>query len=191
MRQKAGKEARRGMLRFAGKEQEALNQKFNELYRYYRNLMFHVAYGILNDVPDAEDAVQQAFLSIYKNLKKISEIQCPKTRSFVVIITERKAIDLLRSRKRHSTVELNEDIAGITIRMPGEYGLSGAMARLPARYREVLLLRFDNGFSTKEVASMLGMSLTATQKTITRAKEMLRKELEKEEADDERTRTDG
>ena len=55
------------MLRFAGKEQETLNQKFNELYRYYRNLMFHVAYGILNDVPDAEDAVQQAFLSIYKN----------------------------------------------------------------------------------------------------------------------------
>ena len=57
------------MLRFAGKEQETLNQKFNELYRYYRNLMFHVAYGILNDVPDAEDAVQHAFLSIYKNFK--------------------------------------------------------------------------------------------------------------------------
>ena len=76
--------------------------KFEQLYTLYRGLMFYVARRILPGEADAEDAVHQAFVSIIENLKKISEVRCPKTRSYVVIITERKAIDILRSRSRLS-----------------------------------------------------------------------------------------
>ena len=70
--------------------------KFEQIYTLYRGLMFYIARRILPGEADAEDAVHQAFVSIIENLKKISEVRCPKTRSYVVIITERKAIDILR-----------------------------------------------------------------------------------------------
>lgn len=54
--------------------------KFEQIYTLYRGLMFYVARRILPGEADAEDAVHQAFVSIIENLKKISEIRCPKTR---------------------------------------------------------------------------------------------------------------
>jgi len=39
--------------------------------------------------------VHQAFLSILENLDKISNVECPKTQSYIVIIVERKAIDTI------------------------------------------------------------------------------------------------
>ena len=66
------------------------------------------------------------------------------------------------------------------IPLPGDNGLADALAKLPARYREVLLLRFDNGFSTREIAKMMGTNEGNMQKLIWRAKEALRKQLDKD-----------
>ncbi len=52
--------------------------KFERIYIQYRNLMYHVAYGILGNHFDAEDAVHQAFVAIIRNLQKIGEINSPK-----------------------------------------------------------------------------------------------------------------
>lgn len=89
--------------------------KFEQLYTLYRGLMFYVARRILPGEADAEDAVHQAFVSIIDNLKKISEVRCPKTRSYVVIITERKAIDILRSRSRLSPEAFEESTRGVEL----------------------------------------------------------------------------
>lgn len=80
--------------------------KFEMLYCKYKGLMLYVANKLLSCREDAEDAVHQAFLSVIENLHKIGEIDCPQTRSFLVIIVERKAINLLR--KRRPTLPLDE-----------------------------------------------------------------------------------
>ena len=78
--------------------------------------------------------------------------------------------------------EVDEDIAiGMEIPLPGDGGLADAMAKLPARYREVLLLRYDNGYSTREIAQMFQMKPDAAQKLLWRAKEALHKKLEESE----------
>ena len=161
-------------------ESEEDKSKFIELYNQYRYLMFSVANRILKNEYDAEDAVHQAFVSIIDNLNKIGAVDCPETKSYVVIITENKAIDIIRSRKHLSGEELNDAVHGIDIPLPGDNGLADAMAKLPARYREVLLLRFDNGYSTKELAKMMGMTHGSVQKLIWRAKDALKKQLEKD-----------
>ena len=51
------------------REDEVRNRKFNQVYHTYRMLMYRVAYSILGNEHDAEDAVQQAFFSILKNLE--------------------------------------------------------------------------------------------------------------------------
>lgn len=154
--------------------------KFERVYHKYRYLMLHIAKQILRNHHDAEDAVHQAFISIIENIEKISDVDSPKTRSFVVIITERKAIDLLRSNSRRSTLELNEDIAGIEMPFDLDNPIAAAIAKLPAHYREVLLLRFDNGFTTKEIASMMNITDSGVRKLIARAKRALQEILEKE-----------
>ena len=70
-------------------ESDEDKSKFEQLYIMYKGLMFHVAMKILKNEFDAEDAVHQAFLSLIENLKKISDVKCPKTRAYIVIITER------------------------------------------------------------------------------------------------------
>lgn len=160
-------------------EDEADRSKFERIYRKYRGLMLHVARRILSDPADCEDAVHQAFVSIIENLEKISAVDCPQTRSFVVIITERKAIDIVRARKR--IVQLDSDARGVAARPTGENALTDALLRMNAQDRELLLLRYDNGYSTKELAKLLGVERSTVQKRIWRAKQALQRELAREE----------
>ncbi len=155
--------------------------KFEELYTLYRGLMFYVANKILHNAEDAEDAVHQAFLSIIKNLNKISEVECKKTRSYVVIIVERKAIDMLRAKSRASETAYEDEIGGIEFPMPGGNGLAEAMSQLPARYREVLFLRYVHGYSSREIADMLDMKTGAVQTLIWRAKNRLKEIIDRED----------
>ncbi len=153
---------------------EPERRSFEALYLRYRGLMLSVARRFLPEPQDAEDAVHQAFLSILKNFHKISGIDCPETRAFVVIIVERKALDILRSRQK--TVPLAEMEPGVDIPMPGDGSLADALAKLPVRYRQVLLLRFAYGYTTRELAKEFGMTQSSVQKLIWRAKEALEKQ---------------
>ena len=162
-------------------ENDADKGKFEQLYMTYKELMFHVAMNVLKNEPDAEDAVHQAFLSLIENLKKISDAKCPKTRAYIVIITERKAIDIIRSRSKMIDMEFEESTFGIEIPLPGDHGLADAMAQLPAAYREMLLLHYYSGYSVREIASMLHVKKDTAQKQLWRAKAALQKCLEGDE----------
>ena len=162
-------------------ETEEDRVKFKELYERYRGWMFHAANQILRNQDDAEDAVHEAFVTIIKNLEKIGEIDCPKTRSFIVIIVESKAIDIYRKRKRRKETvsydELVDVIAGTEVSLPGDNGLADALVKLNPRYREVILLRHDNGYTTKEIAKIYGMTPSAVEKLLWRAKNALQRQL--------------
>lgn len=158
-------------------ESDEDKSKFEQLYVMYKGLMFHVAMKILKNEFDTEDAVHQAFLSLIENLKKISDVKCPKNRAYIVIITERKAIDIIRSRSKMVDVEFWESTYGIEIPPPGDHGLADAMARLPATYRGILLLHYYNGYSVREISSMLHIKKDTAQKQLWRAKVALQKHL--------------
>ena len=84
--------------------------KFRALAARYERLMFHVARQILPNEQDAEDAVQEAFLAIAKNFSKIFAVDSPKTKAFVVIVTESKAIDIARKNARQGQQVPLEDL---------------------------------------------------------------------------------
>lgn len=159
-------------------DSEEDKSKFEAIYNQYRFLMFSVANDILENPFDAEDAVHQAFVAIIDNLDKIGAINCPETKSYVITITKHKAIDMIRSQKRLTTEELIDTFPGCDLPFPVDSGLADAMAKLPARYCEVLRLRFNDGYSTKELARMMNMTEGSMQKLIWRAKEALRKQLD-------------
>ena len=149
--------------------------KFEQLYLEYKGLMFHVAYEILHNEQDVEDAVHQAFVKIAENIKKIDDPICPKTHSYVVTIVENKAIDQYRKQQKHQTVELIDDIQGTNAHYEGDNDLTKCILKLPARYREMILLRYHHGYSVREIAGMMGISLPAAIKLDQRAKQKLKK----------------
>lgn len=161
--------------------------KIEEIFHTYGKLMFHVANKILNNEHDAEDAVQQALFAIYQNLQKISEIKCPQSRSFIVTIVERKAIDLYRAKQRNAVVPFEEEFINVPASSVMDAAvhktdLGRAMAMLPTRYRELLFLKYDNGYSEREIAVMCSMTEANVKKTIQRAKKKLESILEGQEA---------
>ena len=149
--------------------------KIEEIFHTYGNLMFHVANKILNNPQDAEDAVHEAFLKIAKNLEKIQDPMCPKTKSYIVTIVEHTAIDLYRKKQRQAVLPLEEAAVGLPVPQEEKPDLAGCILKLPARYRQVILLKYHHGYTVKEIASLLGISQTNASKLEQRAKTKLAK----------------
>lgn len=145
--------------------------KLERLYLEYRSVMFCAANEILHNEHEAEDAVQQAFVKIAENLDKVPDELLNKTKAFVVTIAENTAIDRYRKLKRHGDCELCEEACGIEANSADE--LVSCILKLPARYRQFILLKYYHGYSTREIAKLLGMSSAAASKTAQRAKQRL------------------
>ena len=71
-----------------------MHEKFNEFYRKYENFMYYIAYAILKDSYLSEDAVQTAFINMYKSFQGVEDIEDIKTKHFVMTVTRRAAIDI-------------------------------------------------------------------------------------------------
>lgn len=147
--------------------------KFKKIYILYKDILYAAAFAILRNEHDAEDAVHHAFVKIAENIKKISDPECPQTKGYVVTIVENTAINLYRRKKRHPSVPLNEETVGLTVEYTGTNELARCMAKLPPRYRQVLLLKYHHGYSTREIANMLGLTAANTAKIEQRAKAKL------------------
>ena len=149
--------------------------KFEIVYEQYKNLMYYVAYRILREERDEEDA----------HIEKISEPVCPKTRAFVVLIVERTAINEYNRQRRLRGLPLEEEALGASGAWAPEGPEEGdavarAIAALPARDRELILLKHWQGFSDREIARLLGMKPGAVSRALQRAKEKLSERLREE-----------
>lgn len=153
-------------------ETDEEKSKFEQIYYEYRGLLYHIAYKYLQNEQDAEDAVHHTFEKVAKNIKKV-DLPCPKTKEFIVTIVENRSIDILRGRKRHPTVEFSEEYY-ITPEVPENSGLlAQCILKLPALQRQVIWLKYNDGYDLREIARMLDISLAWAQKTDQRAKKRL------------------
>ena len=84
------------------------NEKIEQLFNLYSDLMLRHAYYILKDIPTSEDAVSEAFLRTIKIIEKINELNCPKTRKLMVIIVENISKNIYSRRKREALVDFME-----------------------------------------------------------------------------------
>ena len=160
--------------------------KFEVIYHTYKQLMYYTASKILGDTSDSEDIVHEAFLKIIEIFEKINNPTSPQTRSLIVTITENKAIDLYRKRKKINVVPFEEEYLGVPEqskidRIADQEIIAKAILSLPGKYREVLLLKYAQGYSMDEIAVILSMTKENVKKTIQRARKRLEEVLSAEE----------
>ena len=148
---------------------------FVQLYEKHRVAMFNRANKILHNKQDSEDAVHEAFLKIAENIEKISSLECHKRNKYIVTIIENKAINTYRAKRLHPTEPLF-DLAEYAVVDAYEDGdFTRCILKLPHDYREVLLLKYDLGFSNKEIADALDISQALVRKRLQRARNALRR----------------
>jgi RNA polymerase sigma-70 factor (ECF subfamily) len=161
---------------------------FDTLVERYFNLVAAAAYAILSDAEAARDVAQDAFLEAARTLSLLRERD--KFGNWVYGIARRKAIYVLRRRKLHHAALLYkqdeeraqpppDDPAGPMTRRERAGQIRQALDHLPEIYREILILKYMDGRSYDEIATLLGLSSSAVDKRLTRAKVLLRDSLKR------------
>ncbi len=163
------------LLLLATIEDEIDRSKLETIYNEYASTMYFRAFSILQNKADAEDAVQESFIKIYKNLDKISDAISSRTKSLVIIIAERTAIDFYRKRKKLAETELDENIPvfGYEGVYKGENRVIAEILKLSPKCREVLLLTSLYGYTFAQAGNLLDISEEAAKKASQRGKKKL------------------
>jgi len=154
--------------------------KFEIVYTQYKDYMYRVAFAILNNPQDAEDAVHYAFVKIAENIKKINEPVCLKTKGFIVTIVRNRAIDVYRKKHAHPQAEYHDALQGMLVEYDGENRVAACIMKLSERQRNVLILKYHHVYDTKEIAKMLGISYRNALQIEQRAKAKLQALCEEE-----------
>ncbi|MBP5254919.1 MAG: sigma-70 family RNA polymerase sigma factor [Lachnospiraceae bacterium] len=154
------------------------------MYRMYQNLMVSIAYQVLNNRADAEDAVQESWIKILRIAERIGEPESSSARNLAAIVTKRTAIDFYRRNRRTAVIPLDEAYMETPYPDPSETvpekcTLADAMAALPPVYRDLLLLHYDQGLAPAEIAPLMSMTEANVRKTMQRARKKLESELER------------
>jgi RNA polymerase sigma-70 factor (ECF subfamily) len=133
---------------------------------------------------DAEDVMQDALLGTYRHVREIADPAAFRTWLYSTV---RNACLMKRRRRagEPARFEAPVDVASTTPRQDErmvdawiDRRLREALASLPAAYRMIVVLREVEGLSTKEVASVSGISEAAVKTRLHRAHAMLRKKLQ-------------
>lgn len=162
--------------------------KFEQLYSTYRQDMFKTAYGILENKFDAEDAVHEAFMRVIKKMTNISEITCPQTHAYLLIIVKNAALKILNEKNKITVVDIDlvEIVDDLILE---EYVISNMeverlehiLEQLPDDYYEVLFLEFFMGLNISDIAELLCLTYDNAKKRLQRAKKKFKEIAEEKE----------
>lgn len=158
-------------------------ERFKELYNKYRGLMAHIAGTKTNSHEDIEDILQDAFFYIAKNFNKVGNIDSPKTKYFVSVITEGFAISKYRKEKKHINTLSTEDVIEVDIPyndfdIYSKVDLNLVIDTLSDEYRNLIYLTYIFGYKSKEIAGIYGLTDSNVRKKIQFAKAEIRNKLE-------------
>jgi RNA polymerase sigma factor (sigma-70 family) len=156
---------------------EGDNRAQYELYKLYSKAMFNVSMRITNDYAEAEDVLQEAFISAFKNLHSYKAEA--SFGSWLKKIVINASINAIRKRK-NELVPIDErtieDLPDTHEEDDFEWKVDNvrkAIQKLPDGYRVVLSLYLLEGFDHAEIGEVLGISESTSKSQYSRAKKKL------------------
>ncbi len=136
-----------------------------ELYDRYGRIAYGLALRIVRDRALAEDAVQEAFLAVWRSAGAFLAEQ-GKPSTWILTLVHRRAVDLVRREERRRVDPL-EDVEPQTGEATDEEAwlraqrqvVQEALRKLPPEQREAIELAYYGGFTQSELAEKLGQPL--------------------------------
>jgi RNA polymerase sigma-70 factor (ECF subfamily) len=136
-----------------------------ELYDRFGSAAYGLAFRVLRDAALAEDAVQEAFLDVWRQADRFLPERA-RASAWIFTFVHRRAVDVVRreERRRADPIENAPVAVGGTaedeawLRLERER-VQGALAQLPDAQREAIELAYYGGFTQSELAERLGEPL--------------------------------
>ena len=157
------------------------DEAFETVIRTYSRRVYVVAYGILQDVSEAEDIVQDTFLKAHHQRGKLREPE--KFPAWLLTVTRNGARDRLRRRRPQADAAAFDTMADHSVATPGsalekeehQAHLRRALATLPEEHRTALTLRYLEGLDYRAIETAMGLSNGALRGILGRALGTLRR----------------
>lgn len=158
------------------------HEAFTRLVEAYQIPVYNLAYRMLGDAREAEDAAQETFLRAYTHLATYQTDK--KFSSWLLSIASHHCIDRLR-RRRFTWLSLDElpfldqataegnHPAEAAIRQEERDEVRKMLDHLPPQYRAAVILRYWYELSYHEIAEVMGTTESAVKSRLYRAREML------------------
>lgn len=163
--------------------------KFEIIYYKYRKQMLSMAYSVLKNQYDAEEAVQETFIKIARNIKSIKEPQSPSTLSYVLKATKNNSLNKLKSNKKRykfydefrsekiADIPDNTFIEQLDIKNNYEKTVE-VIKNMDEIYRDVLFFYFVEEMSASEIADLLDRKKSTVKQQIARGKKIIIKKMQ-------------
>ncbi len=156
-------------------------EAFEMLIRSYSRKVYIVAYGILQDVVEAEDLVQETFVRAHQHREELREPE--KFPGWLMTVARNGARDRLRRRKPQADQETLHTMVDERAATPGsaleqeehQADLRRALAALPEEYRTALTLRYLEGLDYRSIEQAMGLTNGALRGILGRALGTLRR----------------
>src|SRR2546423_2816483 len=160
-------------------EGRRVDRGFERLYRRHVANVYHYALAVLRNPADAEDVTQTTFLNA---LRAYERGQRPKAeQNWLIAIAHNGCRQRFRqSLRRPREVSLDEDVADRIVddEAPNAQDLRHALGQLAFNQRAALVMRELEGRSYADIAEILGVSSSAVETLLFRARRALREQLE-------------
>jgi len=142
-----------------------------ELFARYAPRVQRIAFRLTRSADDADDVLQEVFVHLPEAAAGFQGRG--SFESWIGAVAARRALSLLRKRRRLADGEIADSIASALDDHELRVDLAAALERLPASLRAVLVLR-EEGYGHGEIAALLGISRSASEVRLFRARERLR-----------------
>jgi RNA polymerase sigma-70 factor, ECF subfamily len=160
---------------------------FGELVRAHQNAVYNLAYRMLGERTEAEDAAQETFLRAYSNLDRY-DMDRP-FRTWLLSITSNHCIDRLRKRRLQlfsldegSPIQFSSDEPepeDTVITNERDRLIQEMLSQLPPDYRAAVVLHYWYDVSYAEIADMLNTTESAVKSRLFRARQALAEKMSK------------
>ena len=162
-------------------------EAFEEIYSRFAEMVYNVSLRLSSDPEQAADLTQEVFLRIFRHLGGFRGMSSLKTWIFRIALNHcRNRLSRRRPAMQPLEEEGTESRWADAGRGPEELAvaadegrrLAESLSRLPAEFREAVVLRDIEGLSYEEIADVLGVRIGTVRSRIARGRERLRSLLE-------------
>lgn len=145
-------------------------KEFCEQVISYKYQLYIVAYAILKNEADAQDAVCSAILKAWEHLDQLKDIR--KFKAWLITITKNEAFQL---KRRRMELPGNEKIEMMLNPVHDSYNeLWDVVQELKEEFRLVIVLFYYNDLSVREIAKVLNVPVGTVKSRLNRGREMIK-----------------
>ncbi len=174
-------------------EQIYIKTDFQSIVEILQEKVRNLCFRYVNNIDDADDIAQEVFIQVFESMSHFREESQLST--WVYRIAVNKSLDFLRMKKRKKRFAIltsvfksddDDEIIGIPVthtplneleNKERKQILDNAILKLPDNQKTAITMSKYEGFSNKEIASIMDISLSAVEALIHRSKKNLHKEL--------------